>query len=109
MSDTAYVLLWQLGLCASSFILGAIALFAYMLRRMMQDPRLDDSNITNPLRLLSHAVMHPGDFLQAYYLTKVQIALLEQKELSSDNLLQPLGWYLDRDEISQVVKTRPPL
>jgi len=85
------------------YIAGAVSILFYMISRMVGSNGWDDSNITNALRLLSHAVLHPEDFVRMYYLTDEQIALLKE---NGHNLRNPF-WYLPLDEITEVVKTRP--
>jgi len=84
------------------FISGAVALLFYMIWRMMKTIG-DDSNMNNPLRLLSQATIHPEDFGRMYYLTKDQMALLRNNGHEPD---RP-GWYVNEDEFEGVVKTRP--
>ena len=91
------------GLGLVLFVAGAIGLLFYMLLRMVGSDGWDDSNITNALRLLSHAVLHPEDFVKMFYLTKEQLAFLKEHGHSPK---KPF-WYLPFDEISEVVKTRP--
>ena len=57
------------------FIAGFIACVMYIVYRMMKTIG-DDSNMNNPLRLLSQATIHPEDFGRMYYLTHAQMALL---------------------------------
>lgn len=96
------VLLWLNG-----FFIGVVALFAYMVGRMMKNPGWDDSNMTNAVRLLAHVVMHPGDFLQMFYLTPEQRDILGHSGIDPRDMQRPF-WYVDKDELSEVVKTRPP-
>lgn len=84
------------------FISGAVALLFYMVWRMMKTIG-DDSNMNNPLRLLSQATIHPEDFGRMYYLTKDQMDLLRNNGHEPD---RP-GWYVNEDEFEGVVKTRP--
>ena len=84
------------------FIAGAIGLLMYMVARMMKTIG-DDSNMNNPLRLLSQATIHPEDFGRMYYLTHAQMDLLRNNGHEPD---RP-GWYVDEDEFEGVVKTRP--
>lgn len=84
------------------FIAGAVGLLFYIIWRMMRTIG-DDSNITNPLRLLSSATIHSEDFGRMYYLTHAQMALLRNNGHEPD---RP-GWYVDEDEFEGVVKTRP--
>ena len=74
----------------TGFCLGAVALLAYMCHRMMKNDGWDDSNITNALRLISHVTLHPEDF----------------GKMSYPNGTRPF-WYVSKDELSEVVKTRP--
>jgi len=78
-----------------SFFGGVVTLLAFILWRMMRNEGWDDSNITNALRLLAHVTLHAEDFGGMYYL--------------DENSL-PVGrpfWYVDRDELSEVVQSRP--
>jgi hypothetical protein len=50
----------------------------------------DDSNIFNVFRVLCHLALHPGDFAKMQY----------------DDGKKPF-WYLDKDEFSDVVDSRP--
>lgn len=81
---------------------GLITMFGYILSRMMRSIG-DDSNITNALRLLSQATIHPEDFGRMFYLTHAQMALLRNNGHEPD---RP-GWYVNEDEFEGVVKTRP--
>lgn len=86
-----------------SFFAGAFILFAYMVKRMIDGEGWDKSNMTNALRLIAHAVVHPGDFGKMYYLTEDAKALLQE------NGIEPRKpfYYYDKDELSEVVNTRP--
>ena len=77
------------------FLIGVISLLGYILYRMMKNPGWDDSNITNALRLLSHVTLHAEDFGEMWYV---------DSDLHAHK--QPF-WYLDKDELSEVVRTRP--
>lgn len=77
------------------FLLGVFVLLGYILKRMMGNKGWDDSNITNALRLLSHVTLHPEDFGKMWYLTEMGLPTK-----------RPF-WYVDRDELSEVVETRP--
>jgi len=74
----------------AGFLFGLFFFIAFGAKRALSDPEWDDSNITNFLRLLSHVFLHPGDFGKMTY---------------------PDGsypfWYVNKDEFSGVVKTRP--
>ena len=82
-------------LLLAGFITGATTLLAYILVRMMRNKGWDASNITNALRLLSHVTLHPQDFGQMRYVD------------SSGNIYGRPFWYVNKDELSEVVKTRP--
>ena len=77
-----------------SFILGVIiGFFLLPLIIFLRARRVggwDNSNMTNILRVLAHLATHPNDFLQFQY----------------SNGKKPF-WYLNKDEFSEVVKTRP--
>jgi hypothetical protein len=78
-------------------ILGAFLLVGYICSRMVGSDGWDDSNITNALRLLSHVTLHPEDFGKMYYPHESADGLLGERPF----------WYVDKDELSEVVKTRP--
>lgn len=85
------------------FLAGGISVILYMVIRMLRSSGWDDSNITNALRLISHMVLHPEDFLKMYYLSEDDIIFLQENGFYPD---KPF-WYLELDEFSEVVKTRP--
>lgn len=83
------------------FTLGMNALLGYMIWRLMRNAEWDDSNITNALRLLSHVVLHPNDFGGMHYAeydTETELYLAGSRPF----------WYVNKDELSGVVKSRPP-
>ena len=82
---------------------GALCLILYVVARMLGSKGWDDSNMTNALRLISHMTLHPEDFLKMYYLSKDEIDYLTLVGLKPS---KPF-WYLDKDEFSEVVKSRP--
>ena len=93
------------GLIILGFILfaaGAVGTVLYILWRMMRTIG-DDSNLHNPLRLLGQSTVHHEDFGRMYYLTHAQMALLRNNGHEPD---RP-GWYVDGDELADVVRTRP--
>ena len=90
----AYVLVFL-----SSFLLGALTLLGYVLSRMMRNPGWDDSNITNALRVLSHVTLHTEDFGKMYYVYEDTSGVIQTSH-------RPF-WYVSKDELSEVVKTRP--
>lgn len=75
----------------SGMIFGIFLLLAFMIKRMLSSKTWDDSNITNALRVISHVVAHPGDLGKMQY----------------EDGTKPF-WYINKDEFSEVVKTRPP-
>lgn len=87
-----------------SFITGVVTLLGFILYRMMSNDGWDDSNITNALRLLSHVTLHPEDFGKMYYLTDLQYR--DMSLTNTDPIRRPF-WYVDKDELSKVVDTRP--
>jgi hypothetical protein len=89
------------------FILGALALYALEVYRIWSsDDSNDDSNINNPARALNHFIIHAKDFQHAYYLSPEEVAAIEQELGIKLGGRRPF-WYMDKDEYSQVVKTRP--
>ena len=78
-----------------SLLSGMLIMLGYMLYRMMKNESWDDSNLLNALRLISHVTLHPHDFGKMWYVSG------EGKPLS-----RPF-WYIDKDELSEVVKSRP--
>lgn len=77
------------------FVMGVFSLLFYILWRMMRSDGWDKSNITNAIRLLSHVTLHPEDFGKLWY-------------LGPDGLPKKRPfWYVDKDELSQVVDSRP--
>ena len=74
----------------ASFVIGILVAYGYVIYRMMRSDGWDKSNITNAFRLLAHVSLHPEDFAKMRY---------------------PDGnrpfWYVGKDELSEVVETRP--
>ncbi len=91
----------------AGFALGVTGLIVYMLWRIMRNKGMDKSNVTNAARILDHVVLHPNDFGKMYYLTGEQILALEQLSTYPETLLKRPFWYVNKDELSEVVKTRP--
>lgn len=93
----------------SGFLLGIMALLFYILWRMMRSDGWDDSNITNALRLLTHVTLHPEDFGKMYYLSREEAFAIQIKDTAYDIPLSERRpfWYVDKDELSEVVETRP--
>ena len=96
-----------IAIAIGSFVLGAVTLLGYMIHRMMGKPGWDDSNITNALRLLSHVTLHPTDFGKMYYINEHARIILNRNEFHFTNRDRPF-WYVDKDELSEVVKSRAP-
>jgi len=72
------------------FILGVICTPLMIFLRARRDDSWDDSNMTNIYRVVAHIATHPSDFAKMSY---------------SDGK-RPF-WYLDKDELSDVVNSRP--
>lgn len=83
------------------FVTGVVTLLGYMIWRLMRNAEWDDSNMTNALRLLSHVVLHPNDFGRMYYAQY-------NPNLGKHQLGRRPFWYIDKDELSEVVQSRPP-
>jgi hypothetical protein len=96
-----------------SFFGGMVTLLAFILYRMMSNDGWDDSNITNALRLLSHVTLHAEDFGKMYYTRVVPISEFWDADRDDNYLIRvaapgkPPFWYIDKDELSEVVKSRP--
>lgn len=73
-----------------SFILGALCLPLLLFLRARRDDSWDDSNMTNIYRIMAHIATHPSDFGKMKY----------------DDGKRPF-WYINKDEFSDVVDTRP--
>ena len=76
-------------------VTGILLFIGYGAKRALSDSEWDDSNITNFLRLLTHVFLHPGDFGKMYYVDKY------------NNKYRRPFWYISKDELSEVVDTRP--
>lgn len=85
------------------FVLGMFCLLGLFVFRMLRNYAWDDSNITNALRLLAHVAVHPDDFGEMYYLDDEEYEFLDN---AGFEIQQPF-WYINKDELSEVVKTRP--
>ena len=83
-----YLYLTIIGLL--SFILGVVCTPLFIFLRARNDDAWDDSNITNIFRLVAHIATHPSDF----------------GKMKFDDGTYPF-WYINKDEFSEVVKTRP--
>ena len=86
------------------FLAGAFALLGYVVLRMLRNSAWDDSNITNALRVIAHITVHPEDLGEMYYLTTDERNLLDTNDYDPK---KPF-WYINKDELSEVVDTRPP-
>ena len=71
-------------------IVGIILVPSIIFLRARRVGGWDNSNMTNILRVFAHLATHPDDFIIMQY----------------PNGKKPF-WYLDKDEFSDVVKTRP--
>jgi len=75
-------------------LLGIFLFVGYGAYRAVNSKGWDDSNVFNWLRLLAHCFMHPEDFARMYYITR-------DGEIKG----RPFH-YIDKDELSELVKTR---
>lgn len=87
--------------------IGVISTLGYILWRMMRSDGWDESNITNALRLLSHVALHPEDFGKMYYVP-AEVVESWTKAGNPDFFPRPF-WYVSKDELKEVVKSRPPI
>jgi hypothetical protein len=90
-------------LVLSSIFTGFLLTLIYMVWRMLRSEGWDNSNMTNALRLIAHTTLHAEDFLKMYYISDEMKAVLNKEGMKPD---RPF-WYLDKDELSEVVDTRP--
>ena len=74
----------------STFILGMFSLPLIIFLRARRCDEWDDSNMTNIFRVVAHLATHPDDFGKMQY----------------PDGKKPF-WYIDKDELSDVVDTRP--
>ena len=72
------------------FILGMLSLPLAIFIRARRDDAWDDSNMTNIFRIVAHLATHPSDFGKMQY----------------EDGKKPF-WYINKDELSDVVDTRP--
>ena len=101
MSGDVIVALAILSLVVTSTLFGVTLLLSYMVTRMLRSDGWDRSNVTNALRLISHMVMHPEDFAHMYYTKRnAQYARFATRKAFP---------YVNQDELSEVVDTRPTL
>jgi len=91
----------------TSFILGAVVLFGVMVWKIWtnddKDTLFDDSNVHNPVRVITSTVLHPKDLNRQFILPDEAIKILKDAGYQ----MRSVYWYIDKDEFSQVVKTRP--
>lgn len=90
-----------------SFLLGAFVLFGVMVWKIWTnddvDTLFDDSNVHNPVRVLTGTVLHPKDLNRQFILDDKAIQILKDEGYQ----MRSVYWYIDKDEFSQVVRTRP--
>lgn len=77
-------------ICVLSLILGVLLCPIVIFLRARKCEGWDNSNMTNIFRVFAHLATHPDDFGKMYY----------------DNGKKPF-WYINKDEFSDVVRTRP--
>ena len=79
----------------AGFLFGILFFVGYGAYRALRSKGWDNSNAFNWLRLLAHCFMHPEDFGRMYY-------------ISRDGEIEGRPFhYLDKDELSDIVKSRP--
>jgi len=76
-------------------LLGIIIFVGYGGYRALNSDGWDDSNLFNWLRLLAHCFLHPEDFGRMYYI-----------DIEGEISGRPFS-YIDKDELSEIVKSRP--
>jgi hypothetical protein len=85
---------------------GILLLLGYMVHRMMKNKGWDDSNVINALRLIAHVVLHPEDFGKMFYINGPVKHMLAHYGKDEEILQRPF-WYVSKDELSEIVETRP--
>ena len=73
-----------------SFFMGIMLFPLIVFLRARRDDAWDDSNMTNIYRVVAHLATHPSDFGKMQY----------------ENGKKPF-WYINKDELSDVVDARP--
>ncbi len=73
-----------------TFVLGILFSPIAIFLRARNDDAWDDSNMLNIFRLVAHIATHPSDF----------------GKMKFDDGTYPF-WYINKDEFSEVVKSRP--
>lgn len=77
-------------ICILSLALGVLLCPIVIFLRARKCDQWDNSNMANILRVFAHLATHPNDFAKFQY----------------EDGTKPF-WYLDKDEFSDVVRTRP--
>ena len=109
MSPDVIIALAILSLVLTSVVFGVTLLLSYLVIRMLRSDGWDKSNMTNALRLLSHVAMHPQDFAHMVYIQNPAGGLERNPQNGVKDgwlVIRPF-WYIGRDELSEVVQTRP--
>ena len=77
-------------ICILSLVLGILLCPIMVFLRARKCEGWDNSNMTNIIRVFAHLATHPDDFSRFQY----------------EDGKKPF-WYLDKDEFTDVVQTRP--
>jgi len=88
-------------------LVGALALYALIIKRVMSNNGFDKSNASNPMRVVHHVILHGEDFGKMYYLSDDQVVYLDRLDAPSHPAPFRPFWYISEDEFDGVVKTRP--
>ncbi len=99
MNEVIALSLSILALVATSACFGVTLLLSYVVARMLRSDGWDRSNVTNALRLIAHMTMHPEDFNHMYYTVS--------ESFGTRVATRKAFPYLGKDELSEVVATRP--
>ena len=103
MTGDVIVALAILSLVVTSTAFGVTLSLSYLVMRMLRSDGWDSSNITNALRLIAHVAAHPEDFAHMYY-TSFGDAYEDDDTYF---IRRPAFPYINQDELSEVVGTRP--
>lgn len=91
---------------AMAFFLGALVLFGVAVERLWhnddKDTLFDDSNVHNPVRVLTNTILHPKDLNRQFLLSDELIQKLEDMGYEMKSVYH----YIQLDELTEVVKSR---
>jgi len=81
-------------------LLGIIVFIGFAAYRALKSGPWDTSNVANWFRVFIHLALHSEDFFYMYYVT-------DDCDGTVPRRARKVFWYLDKDETTDVVGTRP--